>query len=884
MTDKEFEKEIDDKLQGLPVEEITKYAWECAVLALPVIGINGNFDFWRENDKQKFLFSIFSSLDKIVFALEKQEQNVNLLKESITLRIARNSINLTESKENLEVIAGALDAIRFAVDATKHINVLQTSYMKVVSSYIAKDLSRLVRNIISKTNKIKKNDLSYDLFENVLDKMLCKNSSSTNFNYFKIYGDIWSSFQNALQKAGFLYWNKLFTDYYTSQKGFDLQSVQKRINIPEEIKSKGAARVSQYLEEMEEKGAVKFNESRIIILGEKGAGKTCLARRLIDVNADMAKDNESTQGVNTSIWKLEKEDLNIHIWDFAGHVVTHAVHQFFLSERCLYIMVYDGRSEERNRLNYWLDHMKNYGGNSTAILLVNKRDNHAVDIPINNLKDNYSIMSNNEEGYFTFSIRDDKTELEDFRNYVVQFIQNDPSWSNQQIPSNYYRVKTELEDLFHNCEDGVGEEFIDKEKFETIAKKNDVDNSEALLKDLHALGISLWYDEMEEYNTLVLNPEWISHGVYKIINWVHNEKKHAIKLEDFNAVFSCEESKCRYPEDKHNFLFKLMIHYKLAYETEKGGELIIPHLLGEDRPSILPDFPIGTSLMIRYNSKSPLPPNTISRFIVLHNQQIHKEEDKFFVWRHGVVLKGDIGSIALVREEDRTISISVKGKDQTTFLSTLRDTMNSIFKSYKSKRPDLEYMIEEYGKIPQTDNQTEPLWLSDKKVLAHALQNLPYYDENKNVHIYLNNTKEIYNIQTQNILNDNSSITDNSVNNTFNFSNCNINLQGDLNELARLAKNIGDKESASELEDASKALESVEESKTPEEVKKKGVTKGLRAILEDLGDEKSKIHKTVKGIKRGVGIAQDIAKSYNDIAQWAGLPQVPKPFLKQEKK
>ena len=50
----------------------------------------------------------------------------------------------------------------------------------------------------------------------------------------------------------------------------------------------------------------------------------------------------------------------------------------------------------------------------------------------------------------------------------------------------------------------------------------------------------------------------------------------------------------------------------------------------------------------------------------------------------------------------------------------------------------------------------------------------------------------------------------------------------------------------------------------------------------DLDDENSNLHKTVKGIKRGVSIAQDIAQGYNDIAQWCGLPQVPKPFLKKK--
>lgn len=260
----------------------------------------------------------------------------------------------------------------------------------------------------------------------------------------------------------------------------DQDALARRINVPKEIQEQGAAAVANFLEEMEEKGAKRLNEARIIILGEKGAGKTCIARRLIDPDAPMTKDDESTAGVNTMPWKLEHENINVRIWDFAGHTVTHAVHQFFLSERCLYIMVYDGRSEKRNRLEYWLNHMKNYGGDSKAIILVNKRDQHTGDISINTLNEQYSIAGN-----YTFSIRDDKADLEAFRNDVTSFIQNNPSWNKQEIPKNYYLVKEKLEKLFTKCDKGKGKEHITKEDFEKIALEHEVDNTDNLLKDLH---------------------------------------------------------------------------------------------------------------------------------------------------------------------------------------------------------------------------------------------------------------------------------------------------------------------------------------------------------------------------------------------------------------
>ena len=105
-------------------------------------------------------------------------------------------------------------------------------------------------------------------------------------------------------------------------------------------------------------------------------------------------------------------------------------------------------------------------------------------------------------------------------------------------------------------------------------------------------------------------------------------------------------------------------------------------------------------------------------------------------------------------------------------------------------------------------------------------------------------------------------------------------MQGNLNELSQLLTEGGNKEEAKELENAARALERAENSKSKDEVKKKGIANRLKRLLDDLNNKESGLHKTVKGIKNGISIAQDIAKGYNGIAQWAGLPQVPTPFLK----
>jgi GTPase SAR1 family protein len=592
----------------------------------------------------------------------------------------------------------------------------------------------------------------------------------------------------------------------------------------------------------------------------------------------MTTDEESTPGVDTSVWKLEKENVNVHIWDFAGHTVTHAVHQFFLSERCLYIIVYDGRTEGRNRLEYWLDHMKNYGKESKAIILVNKRDDHAVEVPINRLKEQYPIID-----VCTFSIRDDHEKLENFRREVAEYINNNPSWNKLQMPANSYKVKNELEKLFFNGNKN-GKELIKRNEFEAIAEKCQVEREkmDSLLSDLHDLGISLWYKDIPGYNTLVLNPEWISNGVYRIINWANNQAKHCLKLGEFSQVF--ENDLARYPESQHRFLYELMKKYELAYEEKGKDVLIIPHLLHEDQPANMPQFQIGESLMARYKADQPIMPDSISRFIVKHNEEIKKEAKQYLVWRSGVILEKIKGTIALVREtDDRTITVSVKGRNQTEYLSLLRETLNGIFEGYKSKKPELQYSVEPFERQEEPIKMQLPLWLSDNKILTHTQYGIPYFDENSKQQIVLNQTVQIYNITAQTLLlGTENRYLDQSTHNTFNFKDCNISLQGNLNDLARQLTKSGKTEEAKELKEAAELLAEAEECTKPAELKKKGIAAGLQRFAEKLGDENSSLCKTIKGIEKGIDIAQDIAKGYNNIAQWAGLPQVPNVFLKKE--
>jgi len=56
-----------------------------------------------------------------------------------------------------------------------------------------------------------------------------------------------------------------------------------------------------------------------------------------------------------------------------------------------------------------------------------------------------------------------------------------------------------------------------------------------------------------------------------------------------------------------------------------------------------------------------------------------------------------------------------------------------------------------------------------------------------------------------------------------------------------------------------------------------------RRFLEDCSDSETPTGNIINGVRHSYSILQDIAEKYNSIAEWCGIPVVPKVFLKDSK-
>jgi len=722
----EFEYQIKQGLESLNNKQLCRFAWLCGVRALPFLSVSRNFAYWRIAKRQKYLYGIFSALDvsaSIAFLDDFAAKSAHVAKAADAVDFAaKNAAYAAYAAANAAKTAKATDAIDFAAKA---------AYAAARAAYAAKvgyinrfDYKSLLLNDIEAIKKKKLDECNHDI---------------------NIYGELWDRFQESLKAIDCVYWAQFYANLFSNGFTIDKQQLEYHLGVPDEIKAEGAAAVGRYLERLGGK-IERLNEARIIILGEKGAGKTSLARRLLNVDAEMPKEYESTEGVETSLWRFKGKDgadVNAHVWDFAGHSITHAVHSCFMSVRCLYIYVYNGRIERDNDPAYWLEQIRIHGGDSPVLFLINEKDDHRADIAEKTLKDEYTSIV----GYYRVDIgSEDKAKLKEFRQIIMDTVSNNPSWNNQVVSMEAYKIKNELRKRF----DKTNSPNITRDEFDEIAQNCGAFNGriEDILNDLHTLGICLWYNkpEMEDFNMLVLNPDWITNGIYRIINESFKEHKH--KLTTSKGTEILKDDKCyEYPRDMVAYLFKLMRLYELAF-FENTDNIFIPGILPIDRSDGLPAFDDPKDrLTMSFVVDKALPPSITARIIVQRSGEIFDEK---LLWRKGAVLKYQGGNtIALIIESSRSITISIKGTEKTAYIASLRETIKAIFDEYKVIKPDLLYEVllpekPEKSELPLQLEKEKPLMFSEEDLKGYIKENRSYFDAPNSRIIPLDETGRAY--------------------------------------------------------------------------------------------------------------------------------------------
>ncbi|PJF39486.1 MAG: GTP-binding protein [Phototrophicales bacterium] len=413
-----------------------------------------------------------------------------------------------------------------------------------------------------------------------------------------------------------------------------------------------------------------LNEAKILFVGQGSVGKTSLIKRLInDPNDPYIPGEDKTEGIDIRQWciNLNNDEIRLNVWDFGGQEIMHATHQFFLTKRSLYVLVLDARvSEDQNRLEYWLRIIQSFGGDSPVIIVSNKIDEHPADLDKRGLQKKYPGIIK----AFVETSADKNTGIDDLEAAITKEIGKLEHVSDQ-LPAKWFAVKSKLEKM--------DADFISLEQYQKLCRDEGIvqdRNQRTLLRFLHDLGIVLNFDDdprLEETN--ILNPEWVTTGVYAILNSnTLFQSKGVLRFEELGSILD----KKHYPRSRHIFIIDMMRKFELCFDFEgmKDEQFLVPDLLTKEEPDTgLWD----DALNFRYDY-IVLPSSIISRFIVRMQSHISRHT----YWRHGVVLEHE-GSRALVKadNEDKRIFVHVLGTPDARrrFLSTIRSQFKEIHKT-----------------------------------------------------------------------------------------------------------------------------------------------------------------------------------------------------------
>ena len=95
--------------------------------------------------------------------------------------------------------------------------------------------------------------------------------------------------------------------------------------------------------------------------------------------------------------------MQLNAWDFGGQEIYHATHQFFLSERSLFLLVWNARhGYEQGKLYYWLDTIQAKAPDSPVLIVAAHADQHPASLPLQDTQRKYPQVL----GHYEVSNRD----------------------------------------------------------------------------------------------------------------------------------------------------------------------------------------------------------------------------------------------------------------------------------------------------------------------------------------------------------------------------------------------------------------------------------------------------------------------------------------------
>eukprot|EP01122_Echinamoeba_exundans_P003417 TRINITY_DN13520_c0_g1_i1.p1 TRINITY_DN13520_c0_g1~~TRINITY_DN13520_c0_g1_i1.p1 ORF type:complete len:2607 (+),score=540.72 TRINITY_DN13520_c0_g1_i1:119-7939(+) len=372
------------------------------------------------------------------------------------------------------------------------------------------------------------------------------------------------------------------------------------LEIQQEVLSQGGHGVLEFLRDLMS-GAKPCFRMKLMIVGEENVGKSTLTEQLVkrwqspwsEVQIDPNK-NISTDGVEISSATFEwfndgpkaipkfKQGENIPVqlslWDFGGQTVYYTTHQFFLSERSLFLVLYNlERPIEDSRVDYWLNSIQSKVRAASVIIVgthldgLKKDKRDELDAWMRTFKVQYRTQYPTLDlGFQAISARTGEG-VPELKDLIEKRVMNSKNMG-EMLPESYLLLERSImeERRLRNPP------ILSKAKFTEIGHLCNIKDERELSRAsslLHNLGTIIYFDKdptLSQY--VILNPHFLARVFSTLIT-----TKHRFVMGGIIPHSALIQIWLDYPQETYSFLLGLLEKFEVVYTLSgQNGRFVIP--------------------------------------------------------------------------------------------------------------------------------------------------------------------------------------------------------------------------------------------------------------------------------------------------------------------
>ncbi|HEX8097078.1 MAG TPA: GTP-binding protein, partial [Pyrinomonadaceae bacterium] len=341
---------------------------------------------------------------------------------------------------------------------------------------------------------------------------------------------------------------------------------------------------------------VQYTNAKVLLVGESGAGKTGLSKVLA---GEEWEPSDSTVGAWATQWKLEVDpkdgvEREIWLWDFGGQADQRLIHQLYMDETALAVLVFDGQKEDLfETLGQWDRDLVRAAGKPFVKLLVAGR----VDAGGLRVSRQQVEAFARERGYTQFLETSAKRNIccEELRQAILTGIRwEDIPW--RSSPLLFKRLKEEIVRL--KDEGRVLMRFNELRETLQLRLSGEFprftdDELKAVVSLLAGPGV-VW--ELKFGSWVLLQPERINAYAQAVIQTLREDDYERGCLPEervLNGQLTYHSSMARLDSDEERFVL-LAMHQTLVERglclrehTDTGPLLILPSYYRRERPELV---------------------------------------------------------------------------------------------------------------------------------------------------------------------------------------------------------------------------------------------------------------------------------------------------------